>query len=127
MNYDDVDGLAKLLESNNVHTVISAIQVMGPEPGAAEVNLVHAASMSSPTKRFIASDWGIPFPDAYVHLRTLISFIRSILESECKSDVLTRSNIQQRANHPTPHTRRHNGRAARDESRVDDGSQWIHR
>jgi len=61
--------LAKLLERNNVAIVISAIQVMGPESGAAEINLVRAADKSSPTKRFISSDWGIPFPERYVPVR----------------------------------------------------------
>ncbi|KAK9366688.1 hypothetical protein V1509DRAFT_611294 [Lipomyces kononenkoae] len=63
VNYDDVDSLAKLFEEDNVHTVISTIQVSNSEVGASEINLVRAAVKSSPTKRFIASDWGIPFPE----------------------------------------------------------------
>lgn len=66
VDYQDVDGLRKVLETNNVHTVISAIQVMGPQSGGAEINLVRAAVKSNPTKRFISSDWGIPFPEVYV-------------------------------------------------------------
>jgi hypothetical protein len=64
VNYDDVGALTTVLESNNVHTVISTIQVMDMGSGGSEVNLVRAADISGPTKRFISSDWGIPFPAA---------------------------------------------------------------
>ncbi len=60
MDYDDVDATAKSLELYNVHTIISAIAVATPEAFAAEMNLVKAASKSGSTKRFIASNWGVP-------------------------------------------------------------------
>ncbi|KAK1763389.1 hypothetical protein QBC33DRAFT_550029 [Phialemonium atrogriseum] len=62
VNYDDVDELTRVLENDNIHTVISTIPVMGPESGGPEINLVRAADKSGPTKRFISSDWSIPFP-----------------------------------------------------------------
>ena len=62
MDYNDVEAVAKILESNNVHTVISTISVIAAEAGASEVKLVEAAAKSGPTKRFIASDWGVATP-----------------------------------------------------------------
>ncbi|RFU28645.1 hypothetical protein B7463_g7672, partial [Scytalidium lignicola] len=59
VDYDDVDGTAKLLASNNVHTVISAIQVTSPAASASECNLVQAAAKSTTVQRFVASDWGV--------------------------------------------------------------------
>jgi hypothetical protein len=60
VNYADVDAVARSLETNGVHTVISAINIRTAEGGTAEVNLVAAASKSSVTKRFMASDWSPP-------------------------------------------------------------------
>jgi hypothetical protein len=62
VDYNDVDAVAEILRSNNVHTVISALKVIAAEGGLAETNLVKAAAKSSVTKRFIASDWGVMIP-----------------------------------------------------------------
>ena len=63
VDYNDVEQLTKTLEENNVHTVISAIVMFDPAAAQAEVNLVAAAAKSSPTKRFVASNWGTASPD----------------------------------------------------------------
>jgi hypothetical protein len=55
--------VADVLESNGVHTVISAILVKDDESSASEINLVRAASKSRPTKRFVASDYAAPIPE----------------------------------------------------------------
>lgn len=57
-----MEAVAKILTENNVHTVISSIFVVLPDSGEAEINIVKAAAQSAPTKRFIASDWGLPRP-----------------------------------------------------------------
>lgn len=62
VDYGDIDAVANILEEHNVHTVISAIKVIAPEAGVSEVNLIKAAAKSSPTKRFIQSEWGVPIP-----------------------------------------------------------------
>lgn len=62
VDYGDIDAVAKLLNENNVHTVISAIQTMLPGAGQAEIHLVKAAAKSAATRRFIASVWGFPLP-----------------------------------------------------------------
>ena len=63
VDYNDIEQLAKTLDENNVHTVISTIVMMDPAAAKAEVNLVAAAAKSSPTKRFVASNWGVASPD----------------------------------------------------------------
>lgn len=58
--------MAKVLEDNNVHTVVSAIAmhsevINGTTPG--EFNLIRAADQSSTTKRLISSSWATPADD----------------------------------------------------------------
>lgn len=62
VDYGDVESLSSLLETNNVHTVISALSVRGPNEGASEISLVKAAAKAGPTKRFIASEYGVLAP-----------------------------------------------------------------
>lgn len=62
VDYGDVESVSRLLETNNVHTVISALSVRGPDEGASEINLVKAAAKAGTTKRFIASEYGVLAP-----------------------------------------------------------------
>ncbi|KAF4806220.1 Oxidoreductase BOA1 [Colletotrichum siamense] len=61
VDYANVEATTKALEDNNVHTVISAINMM-PPPGQVpqEIELIRAADASKTTKRIISSGWGIP-------------------------------------------------------------------
>ncbi|KAJ0363757.1 hypothetical protein COL154_005325 [Colletotrichum chrysophilum] len=61
VDYANVEATTKSLEDNNVHTVISAINMM-PPPGQVpqEIELIRAADASKTTKRIISSGWGIP-------------------------------------------------------------------
>ncbi|KAI9839649.1 MAG: hypothetical protein M1819_002275 [Sarea resinae] len=59
VDYNSVPSLAHVLESNNIHTVISTLAILGPEQGAAQLNLIRAAQKSSVTKRFAPSEWGM--------------------------------------------------------------------
>ncbi|KAF4898137.1 Oxidoreductase BOA1 [Colletotrichum viniferum] len=61
VDYANVEATTKALEDNNVHTVISAINMM-PPPGQLpqEIELIRAADASKTTKRIISSGWGIP-------------------------------------------------------------------
>lgn len=54
--------MSNLLDSKNVHTVISTIAVLNEATGKSEVELVAAAAKSSTAKRFIASNWGGVIP-----------------------------------------------------------------
>ncbi|KAI4128347.1 MAG: hypothetical protein LQ338_002792 [Usnochroma carphineum] len=60
-DYNKVDDLAHLLQTNGVHTVISTVNSHTPEVQAAEKNLIRAAAQSSTVKRFIPSEWGIDY------------------------------------------------------------------
>ncbi|KEF62390.1 uncharacterized protein A1O9_00362 [Exophiala aquamarina CBS 119918] len=62
VDYSDVEAVSRILETNNVHTVISAISVRGPQEGAVEIDLVKAAVKSAATRRFIASEYGTLAP-----------------------------------------------------------------
>lgn len=60
-DYDDIEGTAKMLESNMVDTVISALTIVGPS-AQAQLNLIAAADKSSTTHRFIPSEYASYVP-----------------------------------------------------------------
>ncbi|RGP67060.1 isoflavone reductase like irl [Fusarium longipes] len=74
----DVDALTKLFEKHNVHTVISTFGMNGPTPP--ELELIRAAEASSPTKRFISSDWGLPHTEE--HARQANSASNKVMAQE---------------------------------------------
>lgn len=64
VDYTDVSSLVRVLEDNNIDTVISGIamhSVDGTTPH--EIELIHAADQSRVTKRMISSGWGTPFKE----------------------------------------------------------------
>ncbi|KAH7232274.1 fungal-specific transcription factor domain-containing protein [Fusarium redolens] len=63
LDYSDVDSMAKALDDNKVHTVISALRVFDPASSEAETNLVKATAQANTPKRFVASAWGIEYAD----------------------------------------------------------------
>ncbi|EEU37358.1 uncharacterized protein NECHADRAFT_51335 [Fusarium vanettenii 77-13-4] len=56
VDYDDIEGTAKMLDSNKVDTVISALTIAGPS-AQAQLNLIAATDKSSSTHRFIPSEY----------------------------------------------------------------------
>ncbi|KAF6809278.1 hypothetical protein CMUS01_13717 [Colletotrichum musicola] len=58
VDYDDVEGLKQLLESENVETVISTISILSAAQSQAQLNLIAAADSSSSTRRFVPSEFG---------------------------------------------------------------------
>ena len=61
VDYADVDAVVKVLEDNNIDTVISAIamhSIDGTPPR--EIELIRAADRSKTTKRMVSSEWGVP-------------------------------------------------------------------
>ncbi|KAG9498264.1 hypothetical protein J7337_011160 [Fusarium musae] len=82
--YSDVDAMAKALDDNNVHTVISALRVFDPASSEAESNLVKATAKANTPKRFIASAWGIEYaettPVGQARGRTLVELRKTNLE-----------------------------------------------
>nr|BAB01487.1 unnamed protein product [Verticillium dahliae]BAB01488.1 unnamed protein product [Verticillium dahliae] len=60
VDYTDIVATTKILEDNNIHTIVSAIAMLVFGDAPPEVDLIRAADASNTTKRFIASGWGIP-------------------------------------------------------------------
>ncbi|OCK80326.1 NAD(P)-binding protein [Lepidopterella palustris CBS 459.81] len=56
VDYTDATSLARTLEQNDIHTVISTLATAEAEP---QLNLIRAADMSAVTKRFAPSEFGI--------------------------------------------------------------------
>ncbi|KZL71540.1 NmraA like family protein [Colletotrichum tofieldiae] len=67
VNYGDVDETSKVLEENQIDTVISAMGVVTPSTNKAQINLVKAAQRSSSTRRFVVSAYDM------LHTRDQIS------------------------------------------------------
>ncbi|CAO2656492.1 Nn.00g052950.m01.CDS01 [Neocucurbitaria sp. VM-36] len=87
VDYDNVGQLTASLVERNVHTVISTIAMYDPTAAQAERNFVAAASKSSTTKRFIASNWGTAPPgDESLRLPFHI-FREQILQALRKTDL----------------------------------------
>ncbi|KAF5535416.1 hypothetical protein FNAPI_12059 [Fusarium napiforme] len=84
LDYSDIDMMAKALDDNNVHTVISALRVFDPASCEAESNLVKATAKANTRKRFIASAWGIEYADmtpvGQARGRTLVELRKTNLE-----------------------------------------------
>jgi hypothetical protein len=59
-DYKDVEILTKILEDNNVHTVISALAMMPNAGGPLELNLIRGADASKTTRRMVPSEFGHP-------------------------------------------------------------------
>lgn len=59
VDYSNVEALRDILQSNNVSTVISTLDMIaGTE---SEMALIKAADLSSTTRRFIPSSWGLKY------------------------------------------------------------------
>lgn len=66
-DYQDVAILTKILEDNNVDTVISALAMMPNAGGLLELNLIRAADSSKVTRRMVPSEYGFPQRKEYVN------------------------------------------------------------
>lgn len=61
VDYSDVDAIMKVLEDNNIDTVVSGIAMHSADGSAPkEIELIRAADLSKVTKRLISSEWGVP-------------------------------------------------------------------
>lgn len=49
--------MAGMLESHNIHTIISTIGLISEETSQSQLNLIEAAEQSSTTQRFIPSEF----------------------------------------------------------------------
>ncbi|KAK1726481.1 hypothetical protein CaCOL14_012189 [Colletotrichum acutatum] len=70
VDYSSADDIARVLEENNVHTVISTLNNMASvEP---ELNLIAAADQAAATKRYVPSIWGAKFSREYAEEMPII-------------------------------------------------------
>ncbi|CAO1599666.1 hypothetical protein XANCAGTX0491_003381 [Xanthoria calcicola] len=60
-DYKSVPQLQNILESNQIHTVISTLNPPTPEVQSAQSNLIQAAAQGGTAKRFVPSEWGIDY------------------------------------------------------------------
>ncbi|KXH35180.1 hypothetical protein CNYM01_10080 [Colletotrichum nymphaeae SA-01] len=67
VDYRDVEGISKILQENQIDTVISAMGVVTPQTNQAQINLVKASNTSNSTRRFIVSAYDM------LHTRDQIS------------------------------------------------------
>ncbi|KAI0966378.1 NAD(P)-binding protein [Xylaria arbuscula] len=63
VDYMNVEGTTKILEDNNIHTVISTMTFRPQEGTIPELQLVQAAEASKTTKRYVFNNWGAPIED----------------------------------------------------------------
>ena len=68
MDYTNVSELTSTLETNQIHTVISAFAVAGNSLATSQLNLIEAAVQSKTVQRFIPSGYAIPYPKEYLTL-----------------------------------------------------------
>ena len=59
-NYEDEDGMVKILEENKVEVVISTMPVYSEAQRDIQIRLVRAADLACTTKRFVPSDFSYP-------------------------------------------------------------------
>lgn len=98
VNYTDLDSAKKVLEDNNIHTILSALSLQSQEQSDAQIGLIRAAAASSTVKRFAPSEFGIPYGDKCVPLSwpfmglcRIFQLISSFLRGQAYSGLSTRS------------------------------------
>ncbi|KAE8382383.1 hypothetical protein BDV26DRAFT_288664 [Aspergillus bertholletiae] len=66
VDYEDVSATARSLEAANVDTVICAFGMESDAISEAQVNLIRAADLSGPTKRFVVSGYDMLFQEEHI-------------------------------------------------------------
>lgn len=83
MDYNDIGDIKRVLEENEVETVISVLNIQ--VDATPEFNLIKAAEESKTTRRYIPSIWGAGYSERYVshgledlvHVPTNISMLKA--------------------------------------------------
>ncbi|KAJ3955134.1 hypothetical protein N0V92_008344 [Colletotrichum tropicale] len=60
VDYDNVNAVVKVLEENNIHTIISALNPESEMASNSQINLIAAADKSKTTQRFIPAEYFTP-------------------------------------------------------------------
>lgn len=56
-DYDDVNAVTAILLDNKVDTLVCALGVLNETTNTSQLNLIHAASKSSATRRFVIGSY----------------------------------------------------------------------
>ncbi|KAE8372283.1 NAD(P)-binding protein [Aspergillus bertholletiae] len=67
-DYSNVESLRNLLDDHQIDTVISTVTLSDDDTSQSQLNLIDAAGQSSTTKRFIPSEFGIPYTEEHAAL-----------------------------------------------------------
>ncbi|KAF5487888.1 Oxidoreductase BOA1 [Colletotrichum fructicola] len=99
VDYTSIQSLTEVLDTHEVHTVISTVSIADDASGMAQMNLIEAAVACQHTKRFMPSEFGAKYDDEYALPLALLSshqfnvsprFIRDIPTYEWKFKAVDR-------------------------------------
>ncbi|OGM48854.1 hypothetical protein ABOM_003004 [Aspergillus bombycis] len=65
VDYSSIESLSKVLDENNIDTVISTVPITDASASESQLNLIEAAMKASSTKRFIPSEFGIQYTESH--------------------------------------------------------------
>ncbi|KAH0431055.1 nmra-like family protein [Colletotrichum camelliae] len=66
VDYTSIENLTEVLNTNEVHTVISTVSIADDASGMAQMNLIKAAAACQHTKRFMPSEFGAKYDDEFI-------------------------------------------------------------
>ncbi|KAL3298264.1 nmra-like family protein [Colletotrichum asianum] len=67
VDYTSIQSLTEVLDTHEVHTVISTVSIADDASGMAQMNLIEAAVACQHTKRFMPSEFGAKYDDEFIH------------------------------------------------------------
>ncbi|KAK7428140.1 hypothetical protein QQZ08_005379 [Neonectria magnoliae] len=65
VDYTNIESLTTVLEQHKIHTVISCLGIHEQATADVQSNVIKAAEKASTTKRFIPSNWALPYNPAF--------------------------------------------------------------
>ncbi|KAH9211906.1 hypothetical protein DL95DRAFT_341200 [Leptodontidium sp. 2 PMI_412] len=87
VDYTDSSSAQKTLEDHQIHTVISALSIQSEEHSNAQIGLIRAAAAASSVKRFVPSEFGIPYEEKHIAVLPLAAFKSAAVDELKKTDL----------------------------------------
>ncbi|EQB47079.1 hypothetical protein CGLO_13822 [Colletotrichum gloeosporioides Cg-14] len=66
VDYTSIENLTEVLDTHQVHTVISTVSIADDASGMAQMNLIEAAVSCQHTKRFMPSEFGAKYDEEFI-------------------------------------------------------------
>ncbi|KAJ0332494.1 hypothetical protein COL922a_011448 [Colletotrichum nupharicola] len=66
VDYTSIESLTKVLDTHQVHTVVSTVSIADDANSMAQMNLIEAAVACQHTKRFMPSEFGANYDDEFI-------------------------------------------------------------